>query len=63
MIGVMTYIVKITFPNGRHDDQVDAMTMAIHYMKESWNLVHPDDPDYEEGYERKKGCILEVLSI
>jgi len=44
----------ITFPNGRHDDQVDAMTMAIHYMKESWNLVHPDDPDYEEGHERKK---------
>ena len=44
----------ITFPNGRHDDQVDAMTMAVHYMKESWNLVHPDDPDYEEGYERKK---------
>jgi hypothetical protein len=28
--------------------------MAIHYMKESWNLLHPDDPDYEEGYERKK---------
>tara|TARA_R110002020_G_scaffold161365_14_gene346524 strand:+ start:2747 stop:4264 length:1518 start_codon:yes stop_codon:yes gene_type:complete len=44
----------IMFPNGRHDDQVDAMTMAIHYMKESWNLTHPDDPDYDEGYERKK---------
>tara|TARA_R100001510_G_scaffold16565_1_gene13963 strand:+ start:1004 stop:2548 length:1545 start_codon:yes stop_codon:yes gene_type:complete len=48
------YSEMITFPNARHDDQVDAMTMAIHYMKESWNLVHPDDPDYEEGYERKK---------
>ena len=48
------YSEAITFPNARHDDQVDAMTMAIHYMKESWNLVHPDDPDYEEGYERKK---------
>ena len=48
------YGEAITFPNARHDDQVDAMTMAIHYMKESWNLVHPDDPDYEEGYERKK---------
>jgi predicted phage terminase large subunit-like protein len=48
------YSEAITFPNARHDDQVDAMTMAIHYMKESWNLTHPDDPDYEEGYERKK---------
>jgi len=48
------YGEAITFPNARHDDQVDAMTMAIHYMKESWNLLHPDDPDYEEGYERKK---------
>ena len=48
------YGEAITFPNARHDDQVDAMTMAIHYMKESWNLAHPDDPDYEEGYERKK---------
>ena len=48
------YGEAITFPNARHDDQVDAMTMAIHYMKESWNLTHPDDPDYEEGYERKK---------
>ena len=48
------YGEAITFPNARHDDQVDAMTMAIHYMKESWNLLHPHDPDYEEGYERKK---------
>ncbi len=48
------YSEAITFPNARHDDQVDAMTMAIHYMKESWNLTHPDDPNYEEGYERKK---------
>ena len=48
------YGEAITFPNARHDDKVDAMTMAIHYMKESWNLLHPDDPDYEEGYERKK---------
>ena len=48
------YSEAITFPNARYDDQVDAMTMAIHYMKESWNLTHPDDPDYEEGYERKK---------
>ena len=44
----------ITFPNGAHDDQVDAMTMAIHYMKESWNLLHPDDPDWEDGPPTKK---------
>ena len=44
----------ITFPNGAHDDQVDAMTMAIHYMKESWNLLHPDDPDWEDAPPTKK---------
>ena len=38
----------IRFPNAAHDDQVDAMTMAIHYMKESWHLMHPDDPEWEE---------------
>ena len=32
----------LQFPNAAHDDQVDAMTMAIHYMKESWHLSHPD---------------------
>jgi len=47
----------IQFPYGRHDDQVDAMAMAIHYLKESWHLSHPDDPSYEEDEEntpRKK---------
>jgi len=38
----------IRFPNAAHDDQVDAMTMAIHYMKESWHLEHPDDPDWDD---------------
>ena len=38
----------IRFPNAAHDDQVDALTMAIHYMKESWHLTHPDDPDFED---------------
>ena len=28
----------LQFPNAAHDDQVDAMTMAIHYMKESWHF-------------------------
>ena len=38
----------IRFPNAAHDDQVDAMTMAIPYMKESWHLEHPDDPEWED---------------
>ena len=45
----------IQFPYARHDDQVDAMAMAIHYLKESWHLSHPDDPSYEEDeYKPKK---------
>ena len=44
----------IIFPNGPHDDQVDAMTMAIHYLKESWMLLHPDDPDWEDKPRTKK---------
>ena len=38
----------LSFPNGRHDDQVDALAMAVHYMKESWHLTHPDDPSWED---------------
>ncbi len=38
----------ITFPYAPHDDQVDAATMAIHYVKESWRLLHPADPDWED---------------
>ena len=38
----------IRFPNAAHDDQVDALTMAIHYMKDSWHLPHPDDPEYDD---------------
>ena len=38
----------IRFPNAAHDDQVDALTMAVHYMKESWHLTHPDDPELED---------------
>ncbi len=45
----------IQFPYARHDDQVDAMAMAILYLKESWHLSHPDDPSYEEDeYKPKK---------
>ncbi len=45
----------MSFPNGSHDDQVDAMTMAIHYLKDRWNLTHPADPDWEHSdFKRKK---------
>ena len=44
----------IMFPYGAHDDQVDAMTMAIHYVKDSWRLEHPDDPDWEDEPRRHK---------
>jgi len=48
------YTEILQFPNSAHDDQVDAMTMAIHYMKESWRLTHPDDPYMEEENNSKK---------
>jgi predicted phage terminase large subunit-like protein len=41
-------IEATSFPNGAHDDQVDAMTMAIHYMRESWRLEHPYDSSYNQ---------------
>jgi predicted phage terminase large subunit-like protein len=46
----------VTFPYAPHDDQVDAATMAIHYVKESWRLLHPEDPDWEDdvGHRGKK---------
>jgi len=46
----------LSFPYAAHDDQVDAMTMAIHYVKDSWRLLHPDDPSWEdtENYRKKK---------
>jgi|TARA_A100001515_G_scaffold143085_1_gene143343 predicted phage terminase large subunit-like protein len=44
----------LQFPNAAHDDQVDAMTMAIHYMKESWHLTHPEDPDWDDDDKKNK---------
>jgi predicted phage terminase large subunit-like protein len=44
----------MSFPNGAHDDQVDCMTMAIHYMKDSWNLLHPEDPNWEDDVNPRK---------
>jgi phage terminase large subunit-like protein len=48
------YAEAIQFPFAKHDDQVDAMVMAIHYLKDSWHLSHPDDPDYEDEPVKKK---------
>ena len=44
----------IRFPNAAHDDQVDALTMAVHYMKESWHLTHPDDPEWDDEPREEK---------
>lgn len=44
----------ITFPFAQHDDQVDAAIMAVHYVKESWRMVHPDDPNWEDDVNHKK---------
>ena len=53
----------ITFPNGAHDDQVDSMVMAIHYMKDSWHLQHPHDPYYSDNdntYKKNKATYWKV---
>jgi len=43
----------MSFPNGSHDDQVDCLSMAVHYMKDSWNLTHPEDPSWEDEGSKK----------
>jgi predicted phage terminase large subunit-like protein len=40
-----------SFPNSRYDDQVDAMVMAILYMRDSWYVSHDNDPNYDEDDE------------
>ena len=48
----------VTFPNATYDDQVDAMVMAILYLKESWRVEHPLDAylidDIERTNEKRK---------
>ncbi len=44
----------IQFPHSAHDDQVDALTMAVHYMRESWRLTHPEDADWDDPPREKK---------
>jgi predicted phage terminase large subunit-like protein len=59
----------IRFPNAAHDDQVDAMTMAIHYLRESWHLSHPDDPEWEDQTVSQKKtywtliCIFKIIML
>jgi predicted phage terminase large subunit-like protein len=44
----------LKFPNAAHDDQVDALVMAIHYLRDSWHLHHPEDPEWEDEPREKK---------
>ena len=44
----------LKFPNAAHDDQVDALVMAIHYLRDSWHLDHPEDPEWEDEPREKK---------
>ena len=43
----------LKFPNAAHDDQVDAMVMAVHYLRDSWHLSHPEDPEWEDEPKKK----------
>jgi predicted phage terminase large subunit-like protein len=44
----------IGFPYAQHDDQVDACIMAVHYVKESWRLLHPEDKKWLDDEDRRK---------
>jgi predicted phage terminase large subunit-like protein len=44
----------IQFPNAAHDDQVDALTMAIHFMRDSWHVTHPEDPEWDDERPQRK---------
>ena len=44
----------LRFPGGRHDDMVDAMTMAILYVRDSWRIEHPDDPELDDEPVRRQ---------
>ena len=50
--GLVDELLK--FPNAAHDDQVDALVMAVHYLRDSWHLEHPEDPEWEDEPTQKK---------
>jgi phage terminase large subunit-like protein len=45
---------SLAFPKGRNDDQVDAMTMALLYLRDSYSLYNQDDNVGEEEPARKR---------
>tara|TARA_Y100000004_G_scaffold170492_1_gene205593 strand:+ start:1581 stop:3161 length:1581 start_codon:yes stop_codon:yes gene_type:complete len=57
----------VSFPNAAHDDQVDSMVMAVLYLKESWHLQHPYDPNYnsedENIYKKNKATYWNIDNI
>lgn len=44
----------LAFPKGKHDDQVDAMTLALLYLRDSYVLYNQDDAVAEEEPPRKR---------
>jgi hypothetical protein len=34
--------------------------MAIHYLKESWHVTHPDDPEWEDEKRHKRVAYWKV---
>jgi len=44
----------MAFPKGKNDDQVDAMTMALLYLRDSYSLYNQDDQVYDEAPSRKR---------
>jgi len=39
------------FPYAANDDFTDTVSQAIIWMRDSWNLSHPDDPNWDEEYD------------
>ena len=44
----------LAFPKGRNDDQVDAMTMALLYLRDSFSLYNQDDQVGDDEPRRKR---------
>jgi predicted phage terminase large subunit-like protein len=44
----------LAFPKGRNDDQVDAMTMALLYLRDSYALYNQDDNVGEEEVPQRR---------
>ncbi len=44
----------LAFPKGKNDDQVDAMTMALLYLRDSYTLYNQDDQVQDDEPRRKR---------